>query len=74
MKNMLNDAISCLKGTQISKRYDSEMKLSCPKCESSPLVFTMKGDFTVNGVQILAAAAVMTVMCVSLAVAKKLKS
>lgn len=73
MKNMFTDMIDCLKGTQISKHYDSETKLVCGKCDGAPLTLTMKGDFTVNAIQVIAACAVMTGLCISCAVAKKLK-
>lgn len=73
MKNVFNDAFECMKGFQISKHYDSETKIICGKCEGAPLTLHMKGDFTVNAVQILAACAVASVMCISCAVVKKLK-
>ena len=73
MKEMLTNAIDCLKNTQISKKYDSETKLMCGKCEGQPLTLTMKGDFTVNAIQVLAACAIASAMCISVMVIKKLK-
>lgn len=73
MKNVFKDAFECMKGLQISKHYDSETKILCGKCEGAPLTLHMKGDFTVNAIQILAFCAVASAMCISCAVAKKLK-
>ena len=73
MKNYFCDAIDCLKRTEISKHYDSEMKLLCGKCEGTPLTLTLKGDFSVNALQILAVCAVMAATCIGCSVAKKLK-
>ena len=74
MNNAFTNALDCLKNTQISKHYDCETKLLCGKCEGEPLSMRLKGDLTVNAVQIIAVCAVASVMCVSFAIARKLKS
>lgn len=73
MKKMLSSIVECMKNTQISKHYDSETKLICGKCEGQPLTLSMKGDFTVNSIQVLAVCAAMSVMCITAAVVKKVK-
>ena len=74
MKNVFSDVINCLKNTQISKHYDSETKLMCGSCEGEPLSMRLKGDFTVNAVQILAFCAIASAMCIGCAVIKRLKN
>ena len=73
MNNMLSNMLDCLKKTQISKRYDTETKLICGSCDGQPFTVAMKGDFTVNALQIIAVCAAASVMCITAAVAKKLK-
>ncbi len=73
MKDMFTNMIDCMKKTQISKHYDSETKFTCGSCDGAPFTISMKGDFTVNAIQIVAAFAIMSAMCISASVVKKLK-
>ncbi len=73
MKKMFSNIVDCMKNTQISKHYDSETKLICGNCDGQPLTIAMKGDFTVNSIQILAVCAAMSVMCITTAIVKKAK-
>ena len=73
MKDMFKNMVDCLTKTQITKHYDSETKFTCGCCEGAPFTVAMKGDFTITAAQVLAACAIMSVMCISAAVVKKLK-
>lgn len=73
MKNSFSEVINCLKGTQVSKHFDSRTTLNCGKCEGEPLTMQIKGDFTVNAIQIIAVMTAITVMGIGCALARKLK-
>ncbi len=74
MKDMFNDAIEWLKNTKMTKHYDSKTDFVCGCDGSEPLSISMKGDFTLNAIQLLAICAVTGTMCISAAIIKKLKS
>ena len=71
MKNILNDTVDWLKSAQITKHCDSQTTFSCGKSKT-PLTLELKGDFSVDGIQVLAAVGVMAVTCIALAVTKKM--
>lgn len=73
MKNIFCDTVDWLKSTKISKQCDSSLSFSCGKSES-PLTIAMKGNYSVDGIQLLAVVGVMSVACIALAVAKKIKN
>lgn len=73
MKKTFTDAIDCIKGIQISKHYDSETKLICPCSSGEPFSMKLKGDFSLNAMQILAVCAASAAMCITFSVMKKLK-
>ena len=74
MKNSFSEVISCLKSMKITKHYDSRTTLNCGKCEGEPLSMQIKGDFSVDALQILAVMTAMAVMGIGCAVARKLKN
>ena len=74
MENILKNTVDCMKSMTISKKYDSQMTFSSGNTDSSPLTLTMKGDISLNGIQIAAMLAAIGVFCISCAVVKKLKN
>ena len=73
MKNNFSNVVSGLKEMKISKSYDCQTKFYCGNCQSSPLIFQTKGEFSMTGLQIIAVCTAFSVICMTMAIAKKLK-
>lgn len=73
MNEMLTNAINCMKSFKLSKQYDNQMTISCGKCEEQPLTIATKGNFSLNALEILAAATVISTVWIGMEVIKKLK-
>ncbi len=73
MKNTFSETLTGLKEMRISKSYDCQTKFYCGKCQSSPLIFQTKGEFSMNALQIVAVCTAVSVICLTMAIVKKIK-
>lgn len=73
MKNLFKDTVCACSQLEMSKHYDLATEFRCKKGDAPCFGMHVKGDFTVNAMQILTCAAIIAGACIVGSVVKAFK-
>lgn len=74
MKAMFKDMCENMKNIKITKHYDCSTQLSCGKSDGEPFTMTLKGDYSVNAIEIAFIVGTMALLGISCAVARRIRN